>query len=113
MKRIASILTLVVLALGGVSPLLAADAAQPTTLRGWITDSYCGARNANAEGAACARECHKSGAALELIVDGKTYQLSDQKSALEHLGHEVLVTGVVDKDTIRVAKIEAAPPKRS
>ena len=113
MKRLSSLVTVVVLALGGVSPLPAADAAQPTMLRGWITDSYCGAKNANAEGAACARECHKGGAKLELIADGKAYQLSDQKAALDHLGHEVVVTGTLEKDAIRVVKIEAATPKKS
>jgi Protein of unknown function (DUF5818) len=112
MKRIASFVTMLVLALAGVAPLLAADAAQPIQLKGWITDSYCGAKNANKEGAACAKECHKNGAALELVAEGKTYKLSDQKSALDHVGHEVVVTGTIDKDTIKVAKIEAAAPDK-
>lgn len=112
MKRLASFVTLLVLVLAGVTPLLAADPSQPTTLKGWITDSYCGAKNANKDGAACAKECHKNGAKLELVADGKTYQLSDQKAALEHVGHEVVVTGTLDKDTIKVARIEASSPDK-
>ena len=44
----------------------------------------------------------------ELVADGKTYQISDQKAAFEHIGHEVVITGTLDKDTIKVDKIEAA-----
>ena|SRR6185436_4526618 len=98
-----------VLALGLGLAAFAGDAgAQPTAVKGWITDSYCGAKNANEAGATCARDCYKKGAKLELVADGKTYQLSDQKAAFEHIGHEVVITGSIDKDTIKVEKIEAA-----
>jgi hypothetical protein len=94
-------------ALSGV--VHAADAAaQPTSMTGWITDSFCGAKNANEEGATCARDCYKKGAKLELVADGKIYQISDQKAAFEHIGHEVVVTGTLDKDTIKVEKIQPA-----
>ena len=96
-----------VLAVSGVA--FGADtAAQPAAVKGWITDSFCGAKNANAAGATCARDCYKKGAKLELVADGKTYQLSDQKAAFEHIGHEVVITGTIDKDTIKVDKIEPA-----
>jgi hypothetical protein len=52
--------------------------------------------------------CHANGAKLVLYVDGKTYGLSDQKMALSHVGHEVSVTGTVDKDgNLSVSKMEA------
>jgi len=94
------------------APALAGEAGA-TTLTGWISDSYCGAKNANAAGAQCARDCAAKGAKLILVADGKTYNLSDQKLALEHVGHEVAVTGTVDKDgNVTVAKIEAVDAKR-
>ena len=109
MKRLISLCSVLALVLAMTSVALAADqAAPPTSVKGWITDSFCGAKNANAEGAGCAKDCYKKGAKLELVADGKTYQISDQKAALEHVGHEVVITGTLDNDTIKVVKIEAA-----
>ena len=54
-------------------------------------------------------------AALEYKArDGKTYNLSDQKLALANVGHEVAVTGTVDKDgNVAVAKIEPVAGKKT
>ena len=109
MKRLISLGSVLALVIALAAPAFAADtAASPTTVKGWITDSFCGAKNANAAGATCAKDCYKKGAKLELVADGKTYQISDQKAASEHIGHEVVITGTLDKDTIKVDKIEAA-----
>ena len=109
MKRLVSLGSVLALLIALAGAALAADTvAQPTGMKGWITDSFCGAKNANAAGAGCARDCYKKGAKLELVADGKTYQISDQKAAFEHIGHEVVITGTLDKDTIKVDKIEAA-----
>jgi len=109
MKRLMSLVCVLTLVLAATAAAFAVDAAaQPTTVKGWITDSFCGAKNANAAGAQCAKDCYKKGAKLELVADGKTYQISDQKAALDHVGHEVVVTGTLDNDTIKVEKIEAA-----
>ena len=109
MKRLISMGSVLALAIAATGAVFAADAAaQPTTMKGWITDSFCGAKNANEAGATCARDCYKKGAKLELVADGKTYQISDQKAAFEHIGHEVVITGTLDKDTIKVETIQAA-----
>ena len=108
MKRLISLGSAFALSLVLVVPAFAGDAAKPTAVKGWITDSFCGANNANAAGAQCAKDCYKKGAKLELVADGKTYQISDQKAAFEHIGHEVVITGTLDNDTIKVEKIEAA-----
>ena len=109
MKRLISLGSVIVLAVALTSAAFAGDsAAAPTAMKGWIVDSFCGAKNANAEGQGCAKDCYKKGAKLELIADGKTYQISDQKAAFEHIGHEVVITGTLDKDTIKVDKIETA-----
>ncbi len=109
MKRLISLVSVMGLVLAMTASAFAGDAAaKPTTMKGWITDSFCGAKNANAAGAQCAKDCYKKGAKLELVADGKTYQISDQKAAAEHIGHEVVITGTVDQDTIKVDKIETA-----
>jgi len=108
MKRLISLGSAFALSLVLAAPAFAGEAAKPTAVKGWITDSFCGAKNANADGAGCAKDCYKKGAKLELVADGKTYQISDQKAAFEHIGHEVVITGTLDKDTIKVEKIEAA-----
>ena len=108
MKRFASILTAVVIALAGISALSAGDkaAAGSSTITGWVVDEYCGAKNANAEGTQCAKDCIKKGAKAVLAADGKTYNLSNQKLATAHAGQQVEVTGTVDKDgNITVEKI--------
>jgi len=108
MKRLISLGSVLALAVALTGATFAGEAAAPTAMTGWIVDSFCGAKNANADGQGCAKDCYKKGAKLELVADGKTYQISDQKAAAEHLGHEVVITGTVDNDTIKVAKIEAA-----
>lgn len=107
MKRLISLGSILALLLIPAAAF-AGDAAAPTAVKGWITDSFCGANNANAAGAKCAKDCYKNGAKLELVADGKTYQISDQKLAFENIGHEVVITGTIEKDTIKVVKIEAA-----
>jgi hypothetical protein len=114
MKRLMSLGSVLALVLAMTVAAFAADAAdQPTSMTGWITDSYCGAKNANAAGASCAKECYKKGAKLELVADGKTYQISDQKAAAEHIGHEVVITGTLDQDTIKVQQIETAKKEKA
>jgi hypothetical protein len=113
MKRLISLgsILAVVIALG--APTLAGEASQ-TTLKGWIADSYCGAKNANAAGAQCTKDCAAKGAKLVLVADGKTYNLSDQKLALANVGYEVAVTGTVDKDgNVAVVKIEPVAAKKT
>jgi hypothetical protein len=106
MKRLLSLGSVMALVVALGAPAFAADAPQ-TTLKGWIADSYCGAANANAKGAQCTKDCVAKGAKLVLVSGGKTYNLSDQKAALANVGHEVAVTGTVDKDgNVAVAKIE-------
>ncbi|HEX4822723.1 MAG TPA: hypothetical protein VFV19_00260 [Candidatus Polarisedimenticolaceae bacterium] len=109
MKQLISIACLVALALFVAAPARAGEPAGQTTLKGWVVDDDCGAKNANAAGADCIKMCQKNGAKLVLYVDGKTYGLSDQKLALANVGHEVAVTGTVDKNgNVTVAKMETA-----
>ncbi len=107
MKKLVTTMVTLALALTLVLPALAGDEAKDVKLVGWITDEWCGAKNANADGASCARHCAKSGAQLVLFSDGKLYKLSDQKGALEHVGHKVEVSGKLQaEDSIAVQQIK-------
>ena len=89
--------------------VLAAAPAAAESWTGWITDEHCGAAGAKAEHKDCAEKCHKSGIPLAFYndADQKVYKIDDQKTAEQHLGHPVKVTGTLEGETIKVAKIEA------
>lgn len=95
------------------APLFAAETASGTWT-GWITDSHCGAKGANAQHTKdCAAKCAKDGGKVVFFnnADKKLYELDKSELALEHVGHEVAVTGKLAGDKIAVEKIEAAKAK--
>ncbi|HEV7920279.1 MAG TPA: DUF5818 domain-containing protein [Thermoanaerobaculia bacterium] len=79
---------------------------------GWITDSGCGVKGANAEHKGCAMKCAAKGQALVFYndADKKLYKLDKQDLAKEHLGHAVKVSGEVAGDGIKVSSIAEAKP---
>lgn len=85
-----------------------AAAQKEVSLTGFLTDSYCGATNANKEGRKCALECVKKGATLQLYAGDKLYNLDKVESPESTVGYEVRVTGLLDEasNTIKVASIE-------
>jgi len=121
MKKLSAILALIVLVALPVAFACDKDKPAATTaefgkgpvkevvLTGFLTDSNCGANNANAKGSACALHCIKSGAKVQLMADQKLYTLEKLDKPEDHLGHEVRVTGLLDESSnvIRVASIEA------
>lgn len=88
---------------------LPALAAAGDSWTGWITDENCGAKGAKAEHADCTKKCADDGAKLVFYnaADEKIYKLDNQDLAAKHIGHQVVVQGDVDGDTIKVASIEA------
>jgi len=107
MKKVLSLAGILAFVLAGAMSF-ASDQAAPTSWTGWITDETCGAKNANADGKACALKCAKNGAKLVLYVEGdkKLVGLDNQDEAMKHVGHPVVVTGTLDGNTIKVQKIE-------
>lgn len=79
-------------------------------LTGYISDSACGASNANDSQASkdCAKRCVKSGSAPVFVVDGKVMTIADPKKAMDFVGEKVKVTGKVDKNTVTIEKIAKA-----
>ena len=82
--------------------------AREVALTGYLTDSSCGAANANAKGKSCALECIKKGAKVQLYANEKLYTLDKSTVADNQLGVPVKVTGTLDEasGTIKVASIE-------
>lgn len=78
---------------------------------GWISDSQCGAKGANAGAAECTTKCVKEKGAKYVFVndaDKKVYAIDDQDKVAAHAGHHVTVKGTVAGDTLKLDKIEMA-----
>jgi hypothetical protein len=113
MKRIAIGFALVaLLALPAFAGEHHKAAGGEVTLKGWISDSNCGAKNANPDGAGCAKSCIKGGAKAVFVAGEKIYTIKgDGKAYMDQAGQELEVTGVVDGDMIEIKKIVAATKK--
>ena len=96
-----------VLALGLMIAFLALPVAAADNWSGWITDSHCGAKGAKAGHTDCAVKCMKEGHKLVFLndADKKLYQVDNQELAKSHLGYEVVVTGKLEGETIKVESI--------
>ena len=79
-------------------------AADKTTVNGWVSDSKCGVKGANAGAEACTKKCLEAGAKVVVVTDGDQKVLAvDNPEALKgHEGHHIAVTGVVTGDSIHV-----------
>jgi hypothetical protein len=96
--------------------LFAATMTMGTTssMTGWISDSNCGAKGANAGAAECTTKCVKEKGAKYVFVndaDQKVYAIDAQEKVAAHAGHHVTVKGDVQGDAIKLTKIEMAPDK--
>ena len=94
--------------------LAAVSLAADTSLTGWISDSKCGAKGANAKAGECTTKCVKEHGAKYVFVndaDQKVYAIDAQDQVAAHAGHHVTVKGDVAGDTIKLSAIEMAPEK--
>jgi len=88
--------------------------AADSSLTGWISDSKCGAKGANAKAGECTTKCVKEKGAKYVFVndaDQKVYAIDAQDQVAAHAGHHVTVKGSVDGDAIKLSAIEMAPEK--
>src|SRR5215475_10250832 len=83
---------------------IADDAA---TVKGFVSDSKCGAQGANAGAAECTKKCIKTGAKMVVVTDGDQKVLTvDNPDALTgHEGQHVAVTGKVTGESIHVDSV--------
>ena len=81
---------------------------------GWISDSNCGAKGANAKAGECTTKCVKEKGAKYVFVndaDQKVYVVDAQDKVAAHAGHHVTVKGSVAGDTLKLSSIDMAPEK--
>jgi hypothetical protein len=91
-----------------VAVVAADDMGKSQTVNGWVSDSKCGAKGANAGAAACTKKCIEGGASAVVVTDGDNKVLAvDNAEALKgHEGHHVAVTGHVKGDSIHVESVK-------
>lgn len=78
-----------------------------TTVKGYVSDSKCGAKGANAKAAECTKKCLKAGAKMVVVTDGdqKVLMVDNPDALTGHEGHHVAVTGKVTGDSIHVDSV--------
>jgi hypothetical protein len=80
------------------------DMAKATTVNGWVSDSKCGAKGANAGAADCTKKCIAEGAKIVVVTDSdqKILTVENPDALKGHEGHHVTVTGHVKGDSVHV-----------
>jgi hypothetical protein len=104
MRKTVSLLFVAVLILTA-SLAMAGDAQ---TVNGWVSDSKCGVKGANAGAEACTKKCIAAGASPVVVTDGdqKVLNVENPDALKEHYGHHVAVTGHIDGDKIHVDSVK-------
>ena len=87
-----------------LSALAFDDMGKSSTVNGWVSDSKCGAKGANASAEACTKKCLESGAKMVIVTDKdqKVLTVENPDSLKGHEGHHLAVTGAVKGDSIHV-----------
>lgn len=83
-------------------------AADTTTVNGYVADSKCGAKGANAKAAECTKKCLAAGAKMVVVTDGdqKVLTVENPDALTGHEGHHVAVTGHVTGDSVHVESVK-------
>ena len=78
-----------------------AAAPELKTLRGWVSDEKCGAKGANAKGAACAQKCVNGGEKIVFVTDKdkKVWNVKNPDDLKDHVGHHVKLSAHVYQDS--------------
>jgi hypothetical protein len=102
--------TMAMLALSLMCSVFAGAKTSTKVVKGWVTDSICGAKGANADHADCAKKCVKEKGAKLAIVSDKDHKVLtvDNPEALAgHEGHHVSVRATKQADgSIHVADVD-------
>ena len=112
MKKLSNVLGLAAVLLFTAALSSAANAKSHTWM-GWISDSACGVKGANAGAKDCTIKCVKEKGASYVFVNSKTkkvYAIQNQDAVTDaDLGQEVTLTGGMNKDgSIKVDNIKAS-----
>lgn len=106
MKRIGTVL----LAVFSFATIVA-NAADSTTINGWISDSMCGAKHAGS-GAACVKKCIDGGMTPVFVDEAKkqVWTIDNPDSVKGFYGDHVTVTAIAnaDKKSVHIDSVAAA-----
>lgn len=105
MRKLLSLL----LAAGMIAALSSVSfASDAKTVNGWVSDSKCGVKGANAGAEACTKKCIAAGAAPVIVSDKDqmVFKVDNPDALKDHYGHHVAVTGHVDGDTMHVDSVK-------
>ena len=105
MRKTVLLLLAFVLVLLVASMAFAGDAK---TVNGWVSDSKCGVKGANAGAEACTKKCIAAGASPVVVTDSdqKVLNVDNPDALKDHYGHHVAVTGHIDGDKIHVDSVK-------
>jgi len=99
-------LCVVVAVLAIAFPVFAAAGHHEESWTGWIADENCAKsyeKVASAGHVGCAKSCLKNGAKLALATESGTFLLDvDEAKAGKNIGHEVVIKGSLDKETMTI-----------
>jgi len=87
---------------------IASAADKSTTVNGYVSDSMCGAKGANASHADCMKKCLAKGAKAVIVTDGdqKVVNVSNPDVLKGHEGHHVAVTGEMTGDSMHIESVK-------
>lgn len=87
---------------------IASAADKTTTVNGYVSDSNCGVKGANASHAACMTKCLGKGAKAVIVTDSdqKVVSVANPDVLKGHEGHHVAVTGEMTGDTIHIDNVK-------
>ena len=105
MRKLLLVLVALCVAFMMISVAFAADSA---TVNGYVSDSKCGAKGANAGAAECTKKCIQGGAKMVVVTykDQKVLTVENPDVLTGHEGHHVAVTGHVTGDSIHVESVK-------
>jgi hypothetical protein len=90
--------------------LTAWAAPKDTSMTGWISDSKCGAKGANAGHASCAKKCIDAGETPVLVTDKdqKVVPIENPSAVSAEIGQHVQVSGnMTASGALHVDKVQA------
>lgn len=87
---------------------VASAADKSATINGYVTDSMCGAKGANADHAACMKKCLDKGAKAVIVTDGdqKIVAVDNPEALKGHEGHHVAATGTMTGDSMHIDSLK-------
>ena len=85
-----------------------ASAGDAATVSGYVSDSMCGAKGANASHAACMTQCMGKGAQAVIVSDAdqKVITVDNPDAVKGHEGHHVSVTGAMNGSSIHIDSVK-------